>query len=152
MANIKPADLRTGKTGKDEIEDRKKAEEKLKGKKKIPRKPKGELNESGIKLYQEIIKLLPDDFLSGGDTYVVSIVADALSRMDECRKILNCNGMFNESGIEMDAVKTYERYSKIFDKFSSKLGLSPKDRAALAVLKINSEDEKTDPVLQALRE
>lgn len=151
MANIKPAGLRTGKTGKDEVEERRKTEEKLKGRRKIPVKPKGELSESGIKLYKEIIKLLPQDFLSGGDTYVVSIVADALSRMDECRKILNRKGMFTESGLEIDAVKTYERYSKIFDKFSSKLGLSPKDRAALAVLTMNSEDEKNDPVVQVLR-
>lgn len=151
MANIKPAELRTGKTGKDEVSKRKQAENKLKGAKKIPTKPKGELSESGKKLYKEIIKLLPDGFLSGGDTYVVGIVADALSRMAECQSILNQNGMFSTTGEELDAVKTYERYSKIFDKFSSKLGLSPKDRAALAVLNINAEEEKNDPLLQVLR-
>ena len=151
MANIKPAELRTGKTGKGEISKRKKVETELKGTKRISATPKGELSETGRKLYREIVKLLPDGFLSGGDTYVVSIVADALSRMAECQKVLNSEGMFSEEGAELDAVKTYERYSKIFDKFSSKLGLSPKDRAALAVLNINAEEEKNDPLLQALR-
>lgn len=150
MAYIKPAELRTGKTGKDEIEKRKKAEASLKGNTEISQKPKGKLSRTGKKLYKEIIKLLPAGFLNGGDTYVVEIVADALSRMGECREILN-DGMFDKAGEERDAVKTYERYSKIFDKFSSKLGLSPKDRAALAVLNINAEEEKDDPLLKALR-
>lgn len=151
MANIKPAELRTGKTGKEEIKKRTMEEKKLKGTREISEKPVEGLNPNGKKLYKEIIGLLPDGFLSGGDTYVVGIVADALSRMAECQKILNSDGMFDDDGIEIDAVKTYERYSKIFDKFSSKLGLSPKDRAALAVLNINAEEEKNDPLLQVLR-
>ena len=151
MSYVKPAELRTGKTGKAEIEARKKAEQALKTTQSITKTPAKDLSERGKVLYREIIKLLPDGFLSAGDTYVVSIVADALSRMGECRGIINNDGMFSEDGAELDAVKTYERYSKIFDRFSSKLGLSPKDRAALAVLNVNADEEKADPLLQALR-
>lgn len=151
MANIKPAALRTGKTGKDEIKKRMKAEDSLKGAAQISRTaPKG-LSKQGKKIYRHIIDLLPEGFLSGADTYVVGIVADALDRMNECQEVINEKGMFGEQGTEKDAVKTYERYSKIFDRFASKLGLSPKDRATLAVLNINAEEEKEDPLLAVLR-
>lgn len=151
MANIKPAELRTGKTGKEEIAKRKQAEAAIRGSSPISRTPGGELSDGGKRIYREVIKLLPDGFLSGADKYAVEAVADALARMQECRSVLNDGGMFDEGGAELDAVKTYERYSKIFDKQSSKLGLSPKDRAALAVLNINAEEEKNDPLLQVLR-
>lgn len=150
MAYIKPAALRTGKTGKAEIEKRLKAEESLKGAVEISRTAPDGLSERGKEIYLHVIDLLPEGFLSGADTYVVGIVADALDRMKTCQEMLNQSGMFVR-GIEKDAVKTYERYSKIFDRFASKLGLSPKDRASLAVLNINAEEEKEDPVLAALR-
>lgn len=151
MANIKPAELRTGKTGKDEIKQRKKTENELKGGKPISVAPPKELSKEGKKKYKQIISLLPDDFLSGGDMFVVGIVAEALDRMAQAQIQLNEKGLFNNAGEENNATKAYERYSKIFEKFSSKLGLSPKDRAALAVLNINAEEEKDDPVLNALR-
>jgi len=150
MANIKVAELRTGKTGKEDIKNRKDTETKLKGDTKISKTaPKG-LSENGAKIYKDIINLLPDSFLNGGDTYVVGIVADALDRMQTSMMVLNSDGLFDAEGREKDATKTYERYSKIFDKFASKLGLSPKDRAALAVLNIKEDAEKEDPLLKIL--
>jgi P27 family predicted phage terminase small subunit len=151
MANIKPAKLRTGKTGKDEIKQRETTENELKGSKPISVTPPRELSKTGKRKYKQIISLLPDDFLSGGDMFVVGIVAEALDRMAQAQIQLNEKGLFNNAGEENNATKAYERYSKIFEKFSSKLGLSPKDRAALAVLNINAEEEKDDPVLNALR-
>ena len=71
--------------------------------------------------------------------------------MKECQTKINEEGLFDKSSNENQAVRTYEKYSKIFEKFSSKLGLSPKDRATLAVLVINEQAEKEDPVLKALR-
>lgn len=141
MANIKPASLRTGKTGKEEKSKRAAEEEKLKGNSKIPTTPPKGLSVNGGKIYKDIINILPDGFLNGADAYTVGIVAEALDRMSIAQEEINTNGLLTEEGSERDASKSYERYSKIFDKFGSKLGLSPKDRAALAVLNLKDEDE-----------
>ncbi|MEA5085091.1 MAG: phage terminase small subunit P27 family [Lachnospiraceae bacterium] len=151
MAYIKPAAFRRGKTGKAEKEAREKAEESMKPKNEIQKTAPKNLSKTGKKLYLEIIKILPDGFLSDGDKYAVGVVAEALDRMRECQQEINRQGMFNEGGEERSAVRTYERYSKIFAKFGGAIGLSPKDRAALAVLNINSDDVKNDPLLKALR-
>lgn len=163
MPNIKPARLRTGKTGKEEIDKRIKQEEKIKGTSKINKQAPKTLSSSGARLYKEIIDLLPEDFLNGADTYTVGIVAEALDRMMTSQLKINQDGLFVDAvkeiegklvsvgTFENEAAKTYERYSKIFDKFGSKLGLSPKDRAALAVLNIKEEEEKQDPLLAILQ-
>ena len=150
MANIKPASLRTGKTGKEEKGKREIEEDKLKSTIPISILPPDELSDQGKKVYVDIIGLLPTGFLSGADTYIVCIVAESLNRMQTCQIKLNDEGLFTEEGFESNAVKMYERYSKIFDKFSAKLGLSPKDRAALAVLNITADDKENDPVLGIL--
>lgn len=149
---VKPAQLRTGKTGKEEIEKRKNAEIKLKGSKKISKKAPQNLNEESAKIYKNIIRLLPSDFLTASDTYIVSIVADALYRMQVAQRSLDENGLLDQFGNEGDASKAYERYTKIFDKFSAKLGLSPKDRAQLAVLNVKEEEDRDDELKKALDE
>jgi P27 family predicted phage terminase small subunit len=151
MANIKPAELQTGHLSNEEIIARKEAEQKLKGNTQIDIKPPKELSTNGKRLYKKIISLLPNGFLNGGDTFVVNIVAESLDRMQECQIKINTDGMFDERGNESQAVKTYERYSKIFEKFSQKLGLSPKDRASLAVLVLNDKENQEDPLLKVLR-
>ena len=151
MPNIKPIALQNGHISNEEKEARKVAEEKLKGNTEITIKPPKELSTNGKKLYKNIINLLPAGFLNGGDTYVVTIVAEAIDRMQTCQIRLNNNGLFNEEGDENNAVKTYDKYSKIFEKFSAKLGLSPKDRASLAVLNLNSDEVKQDELLKVLR-
>lgn len=150
MANIKPVALQNNHRSNAEINARKKLEEELKGNTSIAIKPPRELSANGKKLYKNIISLLPAGFLNGGDTFIVTIVAEALDRMQTCQININNNGLFCEDGKENEAVKTYDKYSKIFEKFSAKLGLSPKDRAALAVLNINAEDESKDEVLKIL--
>lgn len=151
MPNIKPVALQTGHISNAETEARRLAEEKLKGGEEITLMPPKELSESGKVLYNRIISLLPKGFLSGGDTFTVGIVAEALDRMQYCQSKLNQSGLFDIEGNESEAVKTYERYAKIYDKFSSKIGLSPKDRASLAVLVLNDKENQEDPLLKILR-
>lgn len=152
MPNIKPIALQTGHISNAEIEERKQAEEKLKGDAEISVKPPKELSTNGKKLYKNIVSLLPSGFLSGGDIYVVGIVAESLDRMCECQLKINKDGLFSKEGEENQAVRTYDKYSKIFEKFSSKLGLSPKDRASLAVLVLNDKEKEEDALLKALSE
>lgn len=151
MPNIKPAALQNNHKSNAELETRQQTEERLKGDIEVSIKPPKELSANGKKLYKNIIKLLPTGFLNGGDTFVVTIVAEALDRMQTCQSNINDNGLFDENGVENNAVKTYDKYSKIFEKFSAKLGLSPKDRAALAVLNLNQIEESQDEVLKILK-
>lgn len=151
MPNIKPVALQTGHISNAETEARRLAEEKLKGNADITLCPPIELSESGKDLYTRIISLLPKGFLSGGDTFTVGIVAEALDRMQCCQFRINTDGLFDLEGYESEAVKTYERYAKIYDKFSSKIGLSPKDRASLAVLVLSDKTNQEDPLLKILR-
>jgi P27 family predicted phage terminase small subunit len=147
--NVKPATARTGKTGKVEKSKREEVENTLKSEKEISNKAPTGLSDNGKDIYKEIINLMPKGFLNGADTYTVSIVAEALDRMQTAQKRLNSEGLFTEMGEERDASKSYERYSKIFDKFGGKIGLSPRDRAALAALMLKDE-KKEDPLMAIL--
>lgn len=151
MPNIKPAALQNNHKSNAEIEARKEQEELLKGDTEITIKAPKELSANGKKLYKNIINLLPTGFLNGGDTFVITIVAESLDRMQTCQKNINSNGLFDDNGVENNAVKTYDKYSKIFEKFSAKCGLSPKDRASLAVLNLNQTEESSDELLKILK-
>lgn len=148
MANIKPIELNNSHISKTEKKARLEAEKKLKGDKSISILPPPQLSEGGGKIYQDIINTMPKDFLTGIDAYIVGVVAESLDRMKECQEKINSHGLFNDDE-ENVAVKTYEKYSKIFNTYSSKLGMSPKDRAALSCLILNDKKED-DPLLKAL--
>jgi P27 family predicted phage terminase small subunit len=150
VANIKPIELQTKHNTKEDIEKRIKAESELRGTTTIEIVPPSSLSTNGKKIYKNIIQILPDGFLNGGDTYVVNIIAEALDKMQECQKEIKKNGLFVD-GIESKAVGTYKKYTDIFNTFSTKIGLSPRDRASLSVLNINQENEKNDEVLKALK-
>lgn len=150
MANIKPIELNNSHISKAEKKARLEAEKKLKGDTNISLLPPPQLSEGGGKIYQDIINTMPKDFLTGIDAYIVGVVAEALDRMKECQEKINNYGLFDD-GEENVAVRTYEKYSKIFNTYSSKLGMSPKDRAALSCLILNDKKEE-DPLLKALSE
>lgn len=149
MANVKPIDLNNSHISKEERKARKEAEDRLKGNSKISNKPSDTLSSIGKEIYKNIIQIMPNGFLTGIDAYIVEVVAEALARMKECQEIINESGLFIE-GDENNAVKTYEKYSKIFNSYSSKLGMSPKDRAALSCLILQDQDKKEDPLLKIL--
>lgn len=144
MANIKPIELCTGARTKEEIEERKNVESKLKGESKIPTKAPEFLylcNE-GKKSYELIVEYIPEEVFNYLDSFTVGIVADALAKMNECRRILAKEGMLveytNKAGAtnisEHKAVSIYQKYSQIFNTFGAKLGLSPVDRAKLSLV------------------
>ncbi|MCB2354348.1 P27 family phage terminase small subunit [Clostridium estertheticum] len=150
MANIKPIELQTKHSNPEDIAKRMETEEALKGNTVIEIKPPTSLSTTGKKFYKKIIEILPDGFLNGGDTYCVTIIAESLDKMQLCQKEINKIGLFID-GNENKAVGTYKKYVDIFNTFSQKIGLSPRDRASLSILNINSETDKNDKVLQALK-
>ena len=148
--NVRPIALQTKHNSKEDIQKREEAESKLKGDTVIDITPPSNLSTYGKKIYKNIIEILPDGFLNGGDIYVVTIIADALDNMKICQKEIKKSGLII-NGKENPAVLTYKKYVDIFNTYSTKIGLSPRDRASLSVLNINAENEKNDEVLKALR-
>lgn len=151
MPNIKPVALQTGHISNEAMKARTEVEEKLKGGQEINLVPPNDLSENGKALYESIISLLPSGFLCGGDTFTVGIVAESLDRMQKCQSKINTYGLFTDEGKENEAARTYERYAKIYDKFSAKIGLSPKDRAALAAIIIADKENQDDELIKALK-
>jgi P27 family predicted phage terminase small subunit len=101
---------------------------------------------------------MPDGVLCGTDVFTVTIVAEALGKMEQCSEILNVEGILveytNKAGAtnvdSHKAVGIYQKYSQIFNTFASKIGLSPADRSKLALL-ANTEDDANELLKKALR-
>ncbi|WP_346889181.1 phage terminase small subunit P27 family [Clostridium sp. UBA1056] len=153
-----PVQLKTGVITKDEEQRRIEQENKLKGTSTIKEEPPAHLDARGRKYYRAIVRNMPDGVLCGTDVFTVTIVAEALGRMEQCSEILNVEGILveytNKSGAtnidSHKAVGIYQKYSQIFNTFASKLGLSPADRSKLALL-ANTEDDANELLKKALR-
>lgn len=148
MANVKPIELRTGHWTKDEIEARKNAEDKLKGNN-ISDKVPSRLTSNGKKIYKHLLSSFPNGFLTDVDSYSLEIVANAIDMMQQASKDIKDRGMFI-NGDENPSIRIYERYSKIFNTYGSKLGMSPRDRASLSALLINQQQQEDDKLLKIL--
>lgn len=148
--NVKPVDLQTQHNSKEEKKKRQEAEQKLKGDTIVNITPPNTLSANGKKIYKNIINILPGGFLNSGDVYIVCIIADALDNIELCQKNIKKNGLII-SNKENPSISIYKKYTDIFNTYSMKIGLSPRDRAQLSVLNINAESEKNDEVLKALR-
>ena len=72
--------------------------------------------------------------------------------MHTAQSDINSRGQLLGDDSENPSIRIYEKYSKIFNTFGSKLGMSPRDRAALAVVMVNQQAEEVDPLLKALND
>ncbi|MEH6995409.1 phage terminase small subunit P27 family [Neobacillus drentensis] len=158
MSKVKPVSLRTGAMTNEERIKRINAEDTLKGNKQISQTPPTDLCSIGKDAFMEIIESLPTNFLNNTDVHTVSIVADAIANMQKCRDIIKKEGLIveytnNSGAVNKDqnkAILIYQKYSEIFHKFASELGLSPSARSKLAFM-LNEEIEKeSDPLLRIL--
>ena len=71
--------------------------------------------------------------------------------MQTAQEDINSRGQLLADDSENPSIRIYERYSKIFNTFGSKLGMSPKDRAALAIIMTTQAADDEDPLLKALK-
>lgn len=150
MANIKPASLKQGVIPKQQLEARINAEEKLKGDPIAAAAPT-RLTENGVRIYDKLLTSFPKDFLTSSDSHTLEIVANSLDMMQTAQEDINSRGQLLADDSENPSIRIYERYSKIFNTFGSKLGMSPKDRAALAIIMTTQAAEDEDPLLKALK-
>ena len=151
MANIKPVSLNSGHHNtKEQLKARTDAEESLKGENigsDIPKR----LTNNGKEIYKKLLVSFPKGFLTASDAHTLEIVANALDNMQTSQLDINTRGLLLDDDSENPSIRIYEKYSKIFNTFGSKLGMSPRDRAALAVVMVNQQSEEEDPLLKALR-
>lgn len=158
MSKAKPVELKKGNLTKGVYEERKANEDKLKGDKRISNKAPAYLCDNGKKIYKNIVKSLPEEFLNNTDEYVVAIVADSLAKMQECQELIKKEGLLveytNTAGAtnvdQNKAVLIYQKYCEIFKKYIGEIGLSPSARSKMAIMISESDAEKQDPLLQVL--
>lgn len=152
----KPAELQTRHFTKEEIAERKEAEEKLKGNDNLVYKPPKHLEPEEKKLYKFLVKELEaSGILCNLDINILEQTVDSIRRMRECRELITQYGILiiKENGelVKNPACTAYKDYNSIFNKCCMELGLSPSSRARLAQVNINAKQTDDDPLLQALR-
>lgn len=98
------------------------------------------LTDSGMAIFAELAKAIPDGILCKVDGYTIEAAADAIDKMRECREILERDGLLveytNKAGAtnvdQNKAALLYQKYSDIAGKKLADLGLTPSARAKVA--------------------
>ena len=144
-----PVDLQKGEMTERERIARKKNEEMLKGNK-ISNKIPSNLNKNAKKIYKNLLEHFPDGFLSQSDSINLEILAQTIYMMYEAQKDIDECGTVVDGKVNQSIV-IYEKCTKIIDIYSKKLGLSPKDRAALGYMMFQQAQEDEDPLLKILQ-
>lgn len=153
----KPADLATGKIGKDAIEKRKVQEEKLKGNSDKVYDPPKHLSKIEKELYIFLVEeLRASGILNNLDITMLETTVDAIVKMKEANKLIKKYGLLVEKAdgtLQRNPASTiYKDYNSIFNKCCMEIGLSPSARARLSVINVNAQKDSEDPLLQLLKE
>ena len=152
----KPIELQNKHLTKEEIENRKEQEERLKGADNKVYKPPKNLSKEEKKIYKFLVNELKESgILCNLDITILKTTVDSIRRMEECKKNIDTYGVVltKEDGslYRNPATIIYKDYNSIFNKCCMELGLSPSARARLAQFNIQAEKDKEDPVLKALK-
>lgn len=131
-----------------EREIRTKAEEKLRGSKKIH--PPTYLSADQKKIFRFIVKELEEANILGSlDVYVLASTAISISRLQALERKINEDPGYM---FDRDLLQARDRYTKDFFRGCSELCLSPQARAKIGTLNVKSAQEDEDPLLKALKE
>ncbi len=148
MSEAKPIELVTGHRTKEEIENRKEQQEKIRGdSSKI--EPTENLDPEQSEIFYSVKdELKSSGILSNVDSYWLTKLAIAESTLREInkKKAAKPSIIFNK-----DFKATEKHYFDIFAKCCSEIGLSPIGRAKLANINSLAQAEKEDPLLKALK-
>ena len=144
----KPTDAKTGKLGKQEISDRKTAENKLKGNSKNVQ-PAYDLSKNQRKIFNFIRKVLADAGVLGAlDTYVLTATAVAADRLAEIDLKVNDRP---DLLLDKDTTAVRGKYWADFRQGCNELGLSPQARAKLGIVAAANKAKERDPLAEMLR-
>ena len=157
----KPIDVTLGHKSKEEIENRKNAEDSLRANDdKLKTAPSWLSKQAKVeyrKLYNEIKDL---DVCSNLDINALAMIAMCLAKIKECEEIIAEEGMsvkVLKNGIvvtsEHPIIRTQLKYMEMLKKYMSEVNLfSPSGRSKLAIAKIEQDKNKQDPLLKILSE
>ena len=144
-----PVDLQKGEMSNAQREARKENEEKLKGNA-ISGKVPSNLSKEAKKIYKRLLGQFPDGFLTDSDSINIEILAQTISMMYDAQNDINKNGLVID-GKPNPSVTIYDKCTKTIDLYGKKLGMSPRDRAALGYMMFEQEQEKEDDLLKILQ-
>ena len=157
----KPAALKKGNSEtKEELRIRAEAEERLMGDTDLIKNTPDYLDPLAQAYYNFLVSELEiSEILSNLDIPLLEQTADSLSKMRDCDKIINEEGVIitdidrygNEVVKENPAVGTKQKYLNQFRALSTQLGLSPASRAQLAGMQIEQAKVEDDPLLKILK-
>lgn len=133
---------------KAETEERKEKESHLKGKSDKIRPPTY-LSASQKKIFRYIVKELEaSEILGNLDIYILSTCSIAIDRLKEIETMINSD---SELLLSKELMSAKDKYTKDLYRCCSELSLSPQSRAKLANININTQKDKADPLLEALK-
>lgn len=145
----KPIETQTRHNTKEEIEARKKQEEKLKGlADKI--KPPKHLNKDQKKIFKYIVdELKASGILSNLDIYVLATCSIAISRLTEIEKQINedITNLWDKT-----LMSSKDKYTKDFFRCCNELSLSPQARAKIGSLALQAKEKEEEPLIKALKD
>ncbi|MCT4543496.1 MAG: phage terminase small subunit P27 family [Vallitalea sp.] len=149
----KPVEMTSKHLTKQEIAERKKEEEKLKGNDDKVYKPPSHLSKEEKKLYKFLVKELRESsILCNLDITILETTVDAIVNMQKCKQKINELGIVVKKGngdiVKNPACTAYKDYNSIFNKCLQELGLSPSARARLSQLNVQTEKNKNDEILK----
>lgn len=143
----KPIALMTSNLSKEEVENRKEAEKKVKGNNNKVYRPRKELPDQVKSIYKSIANELKEaDVLSNLDIDLLETTAYAIYRMRQARDRINKDGIVitTPKGIaKHPAINIEKDYQSIFQNGCIQLGLSPSARAKLAIIHLESDKEES---------
>lgn len=138
----KPLALKTGAMTKEEIQNRKEAEERFRGNDDKVYEIREDLPKEVSEIYHRITEELKDSkILNNLDIDLLDTAAYAIYRMRQAREIIDRDGTLISSGktmIKHPAVNVERDYQSIFHSCCIQLGLSPSSRTKLSMINLEA--------------
>ena len=152
----KPVDMQTAHLTKEQIQNRKEAEDALKGNDDLVYIVPSELKTKPEKeLYTFLVTELKNTgILQNLDREILIQCVNSIIKMRDANKAIKKYGMVNEKAdgtlSKNPACSIYKDYQTIYYQCLLQLGLSPSSRAKLALINVNTQQQKDDPLLNIL--
>ena len=154
----KPVDLVASHLTKQQIAERKEAEEKLKGDDSLvyANPPKELSTKTEKELYMFIVnELKASKILTNIDMQLIVQTVDSIMNMREAKKAIRKYGQVvvkNDGSLSKNPACTiYKEYSQIYYQCSMQLGLSPSARSKLALDTLKDKEKQSDPLLKIVK-
>lgn len=157
MPVAKPLELTSKHYTKEEIEQRKEAEEKIKGSSDLVYEVPKQLKTKKEKdMYLFLVgELKASNILNNLDINILIQTVNSIFQMEEANKKIKEFGQViqkNDGSLQKNpAINIYKDYYSIFYQCCSQLGLSPMARSKLATLSLAKAEEDSDELLKILK-